>query len=123
MLIRELNHANSDMRHFMTSKIKKMIHARNCAHSVNWWKKSNKLTGMDKSSNFSLTDLESQSIMNDKDTANYINSFFVGLTKDFPVVQDKWLMNNETESLPAVSRESVAKRLKELKTNKINHLV
>ena len=80
------------------------------------------LTGRDKSSNFSLTDPESQSIMNDKDTANYINSFFVGLTKDFPVVQDKWLMNNETESLPTVSRESVAKRLKELKTNKSSGL-
>ena len=46
--------------------------------------------------------------MNDEDTANYINSFFVGLTKDFSVVQDKWLMNDETESLSTVSRESVA---------------
>ena len=60
--------------------------------------------------------------MNDKDTANYINSFFVDLTKDFPVVQDKWLMNNKTELLPTVSRESVAKRLKELKTNKSSGL-
>ena len=31
-------------------------------------------------------------------------------------------MNNETESLPTVSRESVAKRLKELKTNKSSGL-
>ena len=72
--------------------------------SAKWWKKINKLTGRDKSNNFTLTDPESQSIMNDKDTANYINSFFVDLTKDFPVVQDKWLMNNETESLYSVKR-------------------
>ena len=132
---------HSNDKFFMTSKIKGMIHARNCAHkqgkidryrflrnrvkheirmakekyykdniagnhnkdSAKWWKKINKLTGRDKSKNFSLTDPESQSIMNDKDTANYINSFFVGLTKDFPVVQNKWLMSNETESLPTVS--------------------
>ena len=90
--------------------------------SAKWWKKINKLTGRDKSNNFCLADPESQSIMNDKNTANYINNFFVGLTKDFPVVQDKWLMNNETESLPTVSRESVAKGLKELKTNKSSGL-
>ena len=47
-----------------------------------------------------------------------MNSFFVGLTKDFLVVQDKWLVNDETESLPTVSRESVANRLRELKSNK-----
>ena len=81
-------------------------------------KKINKLTEKDKSTNFSLTDPESQSVMNDKDTANYINSFFVGSTKDFPVVQDKWLVNDETESLPTVSTESVANRLREFKTNK-----
>ena len=73
--------------------------------------KINKLTGRDKSNSFSLTDPESQSIMNDKDTANYINSFFVGLTEDFPVVQDKWLMNNETESLSTVQcQESLWRR-------------
>ena len=146
----------------MTSKIKKLIHARNCAHkqgksdryrflknrvkheiriakekcykdnisgnrnkdSAKWWRKINKLTEKDKSTNFSLTDLESQSVMNDKDTANYINSFFVGLTKDFPVVQGTWLVNDGTESLPTVSRESVANRLRQLKTNKtpgLNH--
>ena len=66
--------------------------------------------------------LTPMSIMNDKETVNCINSFFVGLTKDFPVVQDKWLINNEMESLPTVSRESVAKRLKELKTNKSSGL-
>ena len=44
--------------------------------SAKWWKKINKLTGRDKSNNFSLTDPESQSITNDKDTANYIKSFF-----------------------------------------------
>ena len=65
--------------------------------------KINALTGKDKSTNFSLTNRESQSVMNDKDTTTYINSFFVGLTKDFPVVQDKWLVNDETESLPTVS--------------------
>ena len=118
---------HSNDKFFMTSKIKEMIHARNCAHkqgkidryrflrnrvkdeirmakekyykdnisgnhnkdSTKWWKKINKLTGRDKSNNFSLTDPESQSIMNNKDTANYINNFFVGFTKDFPVVQDK----------------------------------
>ena len=85
--------------------------------SAKWWRKINKLTEKDKSTNFSLTDPESQSVMNAKGTANYINSFFVGLTKDFPVVQGTWLVNDETESLPTVSRESGASRLRELKTN------
>ena len=65
-----------------------------------------------------MTDPEPQSVMNDKDTANYVNSFFVGLTEDFPVVQDKWLVNDETESLPTDARQSVASRLRELKANK-----
>ena len=39
--------------------------------SAKWWKKIKKLTRRDKSNNFSVTDPESQSIMNDKDTANY----------------------------------------------------
>ena len=85
--------------------------------NAKWWKKFDKLTGKDKSANISLTYPESQSVMNDKDTANYINSFFVGLTKGFPVVQDKWLVNDETESLPTDSRQSVANRLRELKAN------
>ena len=51
--------------------------------SSKWWKKINRLTGKDKSKHFILTDQESLSVMNDRDTANYINSFFVGLTKDF----------------------------------------
>ena len=45
-------------------------------------------------------------------------ALFVGLAKDFPVVQGTWLVNDETKSLPTSSRESVANRLRELKTNK-----
>lgn len=86
--------------------------------SSKWWKRINKLTGKNKSSNILLSDPESHSAMNDKDTANYINSFFAGLTKDFPVVNDKWLAHDETESLPTVSTESVSNKLRKLKTNK-----
>ena len=77
-----------------------------------------KLTGENKSSNIFLTNPESQSVMNDKDTANYINSFFASLTKDFPDVHDKWLVYGEREPLPTVSKESVANKLRKLKINK-----
>ncbi len=56
--------------------------------------------------------------MIDKDTANYINSFFASLTKDFPVVDDKWLAYGEMESLPTITKKSVAKKLRKLKPNK-----
>jgi hypothetical protein len=74
--------------------------------------------GKNKSSNIFLTNPESQSVMNDKDTANYINSFFTSLTKDFPDVHDKWLVYGEMEPLPTVSKESVANKLRKLKINK-----
>ena len=96
---------HSNDKFFMTSKIKEMIHARNCAQdnisgnhnkdSAKWWKKINKLTGRNKSNNFSLTNPESQSIMNDKETANCINSFFVGLTKDFPCSCSRQMVNEQ----------------------------
>ena len=91
----------------------------NCdKNNSKWWKKINKLTGKNKSSNIFLCDPESQSEMNDKDTANYINSFFASLTKDFPVVEDKWLSYGEMESLPAITKKSVANKLRMLKPNK-----
>ncbi len=91
----------------------------NCdKNNSKWWKKINKLTGKNKSSNIFLCDPESQSEMNDKDTANYIRSFFASLTKDFPVVEDKWLSYGEMESLPAITRTFVANKLRLLKPNK-----
>jgi hypothetical protein len=56
--------------------------------------------------------------MNDKDTANYINCFFASLTKDFPVVEDKWLSYGEMETLPVITKKSVANKLRKLKPNK-----
>ena len=61
--------------------------------------------------------------MNDKDTANYINSFFASLTKDFPAVHDKWLAYGKIEPLPTVSKESVANKLRKLKVNKAPGLI
>ena len=51
--------------------------------------------------------------------ANYINSFFASLTKDFPVVHDKWLAYGEMEPLHTVSKESVVNKLRKLRTNKV----
>jgi hypothetical protein len=49
----------------------------NCVkNNSRWWKRISKLTGRNKPSNILLTNLKSQSVMRDKDTANYINNFY-----------------------------------------------
>ena len=62
---------------------------RDCNPRV-WWKKIWGLTGKNKTP-VVLSDLETNSAMNNKDAANTINNFFASLTSDFPEVESKWL--------------------------------
>ena len=117
------NRVKQEIRFAKEKYYKENISANCDKNNSKWWKKINKLTGRNKSSNIFLTNPESQSVMNDKDTANYINSFFASLTKDFPAVHDKWLAYGKIEPLPTVSKESVANKLRKLKVNKAPGLI
>ena len=83
-----------------------------------WWNKINQLIGKKKKSPFILNDLLTECPMNDKDTANCINNFFAGLTKDYPEVQNKWSECGELDILPTITQESVKRKLSNLQTNK-----
>jgi DNA-binding XRE family transcriptional regulator len=52
--------------------------------------------------------------MNNKKTADHINSFFSSLTNDFLEVRGDWLARGELDPLPSITDENVAKRLSDL---------
>jgi hypothetical protein len=52
--------------------------------------------------------------MNNKQTADHINSFFSSLTNDFLEVRGDWLARVELDPLPSITDENVAKRLSDL---------
>ena len=49
--------------------------------------------------------------MSNKQTADYINSFFTSLTKDYPRINSEWLSFGSAEYLPKISVQSVARKL------------
>ena len=61
-----------------------------------------------------LIDPETDFLLDEKQSANHTNDFFVSLTKDFTEVKDDWSNRGITESLPVISEESVAKKLEGL---------
>ena len=73
-----------------------------------WWKKVWKLTGK-KRTHINLSEQGADVILNDKDAANMINSFFADLTEDFPEIQSEWLSYGQLDPLPAVPPEVVEK--------------
>ena len=82
-----------------------------------WWKKVWKLTGK-KRTHINLSEQGADVILNDKDAANMINSFFADLTEDFPEIQSEWLSYGQLDPLPAVPPEVVEKKLLSIKWNK-----
>ena len=55
-------------------------------NSKKWWENVKRIVG-NKRQNFDLSDPLSDASMNDKQTADYINSFFTSLTKEYPKVK------------------------------------
>ena len=65
-----------------------------------------------------LLDPISELPMNNKQTADHINSFFSSLTNDFLEVRGDWLARGELYPLPSITDENVAKRLSDLTVGK-----
>ena len=79
-------------------------------NSKKWWENVKRIVG-NKRQNFDLSDPLSDAPMNDKQTADYINSFFTSLTKEYPKVKDEWLSFGSQDPLPPITTQSVAKKL------------
>ena len=67
--------------------------------------------------NFTLGNAVSQNMSN-KQTADYINTFFTSLTKDYPRFNSEWLSFGSAEYLPKISVQSVARKLFHIDVNK-----
>ena len=68
-----------------------------------------------------LLDPISELPMNNKQTADHINSFFSSLTNDFLEVRGDWLVRGELDPLPSITDDNVAKRLSDLTVGKPVH--
>jgi hypothetical protein len=75
-------------------------------NSKKWWENVKRIVG-NKRQNFDLSDAP----MNNKQTADYINSFFTSLIKEYPKVKDEWLSFGSQDPLPPITTQSVAKKL------------
>ena len=83
-----------------------------------WWKNTNDIVGKKRNTTPMLLDLISELPMNNKQTADHINSFFSSLTNDFLEVRGDWLVRDELDPLPSITDENVAKRLSDLTVGK-----
>ena len=81
-----------------------------------WWKNVKKIVGAS-SHNFTLGNAVSENMSN-KQTADYINTFFISLTKDYPRINSEWLSFGSAEYLPKISVQSVARKLFHIDVNK-----
>ncbi len=79
-----------------------------------WWKNINDIVGKKRNTTPMLLDPISELPMNNKQTADHINSFFSSLTNDFLEVRGDWLVRGELDPLPSITDENVAKRLSDL---------
>ena len=82
-----------------------------------WWKKIKKIVGSKRES-ISIIDPETGNPLNAKQSAEYINTFFTDLTKNYPEVSDEWLTITADEPLPQISMANVIKKLKDIDANK-----
>ena len=81
-----------------------------------WWKSVKKIVGASRH-NFTLGNVVSENMSN-KQTADYINSFFTSLTKDYPRINSEWLSFGSAEYLPKISVQSMARKLSHIDVNK-----
>ena len=83
-----------------------------------WWENINDIVGKKRNTTPMLLDPISELPMNNKQTADHINSFFSSLTNDFLEVRGDWLARGELDPLPSITDENVAKRLSDLTVGK-----
>ena len=81
-----------------------------------WWKSVKKIVGASRH-NFTLGNAVSENMSN-KQTADYINTFFTSLTKNYPRINSEWLSFGSAEYLPKISVQSVARKLFHIDVNK-----
>ena len=81
------------------------------------WKRIKKVAGSKQDSIF-IIDPETGNPLNAKQSAEYINTFFTDLTKNYPEVSDEWLMITANEPLPQISMANFIKKLKGVDANK-----
>ena len=82
-----------------------------------WWKQIKKVVGS-KQDSITIIDPETENPLNAKQTAEYINTFFTDLTKNYPEVSDKWLTITADEPLPQIPMANLIKKLKGIDANK-----
>ena len=73
----------------------------------------------------SIIDPKTGNPLNAKQSAEYINTFFTDLTKNYPEVSDEWLTITADEPLPQISMANVIKKLKGIDANNkhMDHLI
>ena len=76
-----------------------------------WWKQIKKVVGT-KQDSVSIIDPETENPLSTKESAEYINTFFTDLTKNYPEVADEWLTITADETLPQISVTNLIKKLK-----------
>ena len=76
-----------------------------------WWKQIKKVVGT-KQDSVSIIDQETENPLSAKESAEYINTFFTDLTKNYPEVADEWLSITADETLPQISVTNLIKKLK-----------
>jgi hypothetical protein len=89
-----------------------------CSHNPKqWWKQIKKVVGTKKDS-VSIIDPETENPLSAKESAEFINTFFTDLTKNYPEVADEWLTITADETLPQISVTNLIKKLKGIDANK-----
>lgn len=113
------------LRRLISSEIRKekklfyddKVRPTRCSNPKAWWKNINKLVGK-RNNSVKLLDPETNTPMNDKQTANHINSFFASLTKNLPPIQGEWIVLGTSDPLPTIECTSVENKLKHLNESK-----
>ena len=82
-----------------------------------WWKVIKRLIGK-KSAKATMVDPSTGLLMDDKQSACFINHFFANLTKDYPKVGKEWLELHCTENLPLITVDEVQQELQKINVNK-----
>ena len=95
----------------------KRIKALNNYNPKLWWKQIKKVVGR-KQDSIAIIDPETENQLNAKQSAEYINTFFTDLTKNYPEVSDEWLTITVDEPLPQISIASLVGKLKGIDANK-----
>ena len=106
-----------EIRNAKSTFYNEKVRPTRCACPKAWWTKINNIIGK-KRNGISLMDPDSDTPMTDKQSATYINSFFSGLTKDYPEVRNEWLTHESMEDVPTITVDGVEKKLRNINTNK-----